>query len=317
MFTISLRMTHSHLPVKPMCQACLLKESMAIEAASSSKTHTLEVIMIRFSTLALSVLSVSAFAAPFTFKGSDTLAGVMTDAIQAAGLQNEAQYVGGGSGKGEEALVAGQQGIAPMSREMKKEAFEKAVAAGIEPVAHAIALDGIGVYVNVSNKVNKLSLAQVKAIFSCEITDWAKLPSSGKTGTIEVFRRDDASGTTDTFKHIVGVKTFGACVKILNETADIASETVNNANAVAYAGLSAGRPGNRAVQLSKDDNSIAYLPTVYNVRNSLYPLARTLFVYEATGSYTLNSVESKLLPQLLDRSFLDPIIQQNEFITLD
>lgn len=71
------------------------------------------------SAVALSTISASAFAAPFTFKGSDTLAGMMTDAIQAAGLAEEIQYVGGGSGKGEEAIVAGQQGIAPMSRELK------------------------------------------------------------------------------------------------------------------------------------------------------------------------------------------------------
>jgi hypothetical protein len=53
------------------------------------------------------------------------------------------------------------------------------------------------------------------------------------------------------------------------------------------------------------------------VRKGLYPLARTLYVYEAKGSYTLNSAEAQLLPNLLDRSFLDPIVQQNDFITLD
>ncbi|MFZ9519636.1 MAG: PstS family phosphate ABC transporter substrate-binding protein [Silvanigrellaceae bacterium] len=269
------------------------------------------------STLVLSTVSASAFAAPFTFKGSDTLAGLMTDAIQAAGLQDEIQYAGGGSGKGEEALVAGQQGIAPMSREMKKEAAAKAVAAGINPVAHPIALDGIGVFVNRTNVVGKMSLPLIKSIFTCQITDWSKVPASQKVGTIEVFRRDDASGTTDTFKSIVGVKEFGPCVKVLKETTDIANETSNNPNAVGYAGLSATRDGNRPVTISKDDNSGAYLPTVHNIRKSLYPLARTLYVYEATGSYTLNSAESKLLPQILDRSFMDPIVQQNDFITLD
>lgn len=265
----------------------------------------------------LASISASAVAAPFTFKGSDTLAGIMTDAIQAAGLANEIQYVGGGSGKGEEAIVAGQQGIAPMSREMKKDAAAKAVAAGINPVAHPIALDGIGVFVNRANLVNKMSLATVKAIFTCQITDWSKIPSSTKSGTIEVFRRDDASGTTDTFKHIVGIKEFGPCVKVMKETIDIANETSNNPNAIGYAGLSATREGNRPATLSKDENSGAYLPTVHNIRQKLYPLARTLYVYEATGSYSLNPVESKLLPQLLDRSFLDPIVQQNDFITLD
>ncbi|MEY3900705.1 MAG: hypothetical protein RL189_11 [Pseudomonadota bacterium] len=268
-------------------------------------------------TALLATVSASAFAAPFTFKGSDTLAGMMTDAIQAAGLADEIQYVGGGSGKGEEAIIAGQQGIAPMSRELKKEAAAKAAAAGIEVVAHAIALDGLGVFVNGSNPLNRLSLPQVKSIFTCEVTDWSKVPNSGKSGAIEVFRRDDNSGTTDTFKSIVGIKTFGACVKVMAETTDIANETATNANAIGYSGLSATRAGNRPLTLSKDDRSGAYLPTVHNVRNKLYPLSRTLYVYEAKGSYSLNAVESKLLPQVLDRSFMDPIVQQNDFITLD
>ena len=269
------------------------------------------------SVLALSSLSATAFAAPFTFKGSDTLAGMMTDAIQAAGLADEIQYVGGGSGKGEEALAAGQQGIAPMSRELKKDAIAKAAAAGIEVVAHPVALDGLGVFVNGSNPVTKLSLPQVKAIFLCEITDWSKVPGSTKTGPIQVFRRDDSSGTTDTFKSLVGIKSFGACVTILPETPDIANETATNANAIAYAGLSATRAGNRALSLSKTDGAGSYLPTVHNVRVKLYPLARTLYVYEARGSYSLNAAELKLLPQVLDRSFMDPIVQQNDFITLD
>ncbi|NBX17629.1 MAG: hypothetical protein EBR09_09710 [Proteobacteria bacterium] len=269
------------------------------------------------SALALSAFSASALAAPFTFKGSDTLAGVMTDAIQAAGLAEEIQYVGGGSGKGEEAIVAGQQGIAPMSRELKKEAAAKAAAAGIEVVAHPIALDGLGVFVNASNPVTKLSLPQVKAIFMCEVTDWSKVAGSTRSGAIEVFRRDDNSGTTDTFKSIVGIKTFGACVKVLPETPDIANETATNANAIGYAGLSATRAGNRPLSLSKTDGAGSYLPTVHNVRVKLYPLARTLYVYEARGSYSLNTAELKLLPQVLDRSFMDPIVQQNDFITLD
>ncbi|MEY4066756.1 MAG: hypothetical protein RIR26_2964 [Pseudomonadota bacterium] len=269
------------------------------------------------SALVLSSISAAAVAAPFTFKGSDTLAGLITDAIQSAGLQDELHYAGGGSGKGEEAIVAGQQGLAPMSREMKKEAVAKALSAGINVVAHPIALDGIGVFVNQNNPVNKLSMAQVKAVFSCEITDWAKLTGGQMSGAIQVFRRDDNSGTTDTFKTIVGLKAFGPCVKVLAETIDIANETASNATAVGYSGLSATRPGNHAVALSKVEGQGGYLPTVHNIRAKLYPLSRTLFVYEATGSYTMSPAESKLLPQLLDRSFLDPIVQQNDFITLD
>lgn len=267
--------------------------------------------------LATCLLSSGAFAAPFTFQGSDTLAGIMTDAIQASGLQDEIQYVGGGSSKGEKALISGQQGIAPMSRAAKSDAIAKAAAAGIEVIAHPVGLDGLGVFVNKANTLGKLSLPQVKSIFTCEVTDWSVFPSSGLTGPIQAFRRDDVSGTTDTFKSIVGVKEFGSCVTVMAETADIAAETASNPLAIGYSGLSATRENNRPLTLSKDDRSGAYLPTVHNVRKALYPLARTLYVYEAKGSYTLNTAEAQLLTNLLDRSFLDPIVQQNDFITLD
>ena len=184
-------------------------------------------------------------------------------------------------------------------------------------IAHPVGLDGLGVFVNSANNLPKLSLNQVKSIFTCDVTDWSAFPNSGLTGHIQAFRRDDFSGTTDTFKSIVGVKEFGSCVTVMAETADIAAETASNPLAVGYSGLSATRDGNRPLTLSKDERSGAYLPTVHNVRKALYPLARTLYIYEAKGSYTLNSAEAQLLPNLLDRSFLDPIVQQNDFITLD
>jgi hypothetical protein len=48
-----------------------------------------------------------------------------------------------------------------------------------------------------------------------------------------------------------------------------------------------------------------------------YPLSRQLLVYEATGRRTPSRVEAELLDYLLDRSYMDPIIRDHDFHTLD
>ena len=118
-----------------------------------------------------SAVTFSAFAETIThFKGSDTMAGILTDAIIASGLNTEITYEGGGSGLAETAIVNGEQGIAPMSRALKPEAIAALKAKGVTPVAHVLALDGIGIFVHESNTIAGIDLATLKAIYTCKMT---------------------------------------------------------------------------------------------------------------------------------------------------
>ncbi len=266
-----------------------------------------------------SAVTFSAFAETIThFKGSDTMAGILTDAIIASGLNTEITYEGGGSGLAETAIVNGEQGIAPMSRALKPEAIAALKAKGVTPVAHVLALDGIGIFVHESNTIAGIDLATLKAIYTCKMTKWEQLPGSTKSGPIVAVRRNDASGTTDTFKNLVGVKEFGACIAVMAETTDISTKTATDENAIGYSGATAKKDGNIALSVSVDVNS-KYVPlNVNTVRSFEYPLARKLFIFEATGSKVPNASEAKLLNSyLLDRSFLDPIVQDHEFYTID
>ncbi len=246
--------------------------------------------------------------AKHVFSGSDTLAGVMTDSIIAGGLDQAISYAGGGSGNGEKAIATGEQGIAPMSREIKPDILSQATAQGVTLVPHVIALDGLAILVNKANMTVGMDLSMIRKIFSCELTKWEEVLGSSLRGTISVYRRNDVSGTTDTFKHLVGVKKFGACVAVLNETADIAEKTSKESTAIAYSGLSGKTENNRALSIAKEGTTSFVAPTAATVRDATYPLSRKLFVYEATGARTTNKVEAQLLDLLLDRSFIDPII---------
>jgi len=274
-------------------------------------------ISVKIAAALASVVATAALADVKTIEGSDTMYGLVNDAIVQAGLDGEISYVGGGSGKGETALVEGRQGIAALSRAMKDDAVAKAKTAGINVTPHKVAVDAVAIWVNKNNASSKIDVNSLRSIFSCRAGDWKDVPGSGKTGPIKVFRRNDSSGTTDTFKTLVKLDAFGSCVTMLPETADIAAVTSKDENALAYSGLSAGTDKNKALAVAVDATSTAFLPTGANVRSFKYPLSRFLYVYEAGGASALAAPEKALLAKLLDRSFLDPIVQANEFFTLD
>ncbi len=261
-------------------------------------------------------LSLSANAAKHLFSGSDTMAGLLTDAIVASGMDQSIGYVGGGSSVGEKALVAGEINMTALSREIKPEAAQQLNAVGVAAKAHVIALDGLSIFVNSSNPVRGMNFATLTKIFSCEYTNWSQVPGAGKTGAIKAFRRNDVSGTTDTFKSLVGIKKFGDCVTVSAETVDIAEQTARDPDAVGYAGESGKKEGNRAIGVAATGEAYV-LPATATIRSGSYPLSRKLYIYEATGARKANRVEKQLLEQVLDRSFMDPIVQDHDFVTID
>ena len=70
---------------------------------------------------------------------------------------------------------------------------------------HVLGLDGIAVIVHPGNRATKLTVDQVAAIFTGVIDDWKQLGGNG--GKINVYARDDQSGTFDTFKALILDKT--------------------------------------------------------------------------------------------------------------
>lgn len=273
--------------------------------------------MKKLALVLLVAASHSAFAQKKIFAGSDTLAGAMTDAIIASGLDSQLEYIGGGSGNGEKGLVNGDQGIAPLSREMKPEIAQQLANKSVSATPLVLALDGLSIFVKGTNPVPALDLPTLVKIYSCEYTRWEQIPGSGVAGVIKAYRRNDASGTTDAFKHFTGVRTFGACVNVVNETADIADVTSRDGLALGYSGLSGKTAENRPVAIAARAGSPAVLPTTATVRDFSYPMARKLYVYVVSGAAVPNEVEQNFLTYISDRSFMDPIMQAHDFITID
>lgn len=271
----------------------------------------------------LSVTATVAHAQPAQLQGSDTLFGAVTQAITAAQLDSVLHYIGGGSGTGESGLIAGTQGIAPMSRTLSTAAINALNDQGVTPVIHVIGLDGVSMWVKSDSSVTAIDIPTIRDIYLCNITDWSGVPNSGKTGPITVYARNGLSGTTDTFKTLIsypiattnGNANWPACVNEVQTTDDIATHTSTEAGAIGFAGLSAGRPANRALAVAATSMSTAILPSQDTIRKFSYPLSRRLYINAVDGGRIPSDDEQALLDAMLTRSFMDPILTANEFIT--
>lgn len=104
-------------------------------------------------------------------------------------------------------------------------------------VAVTIALDGIAVIVNPENPVADLTMKQIAAIATGEITDWAEV--GGTAGEIVMLGREAGSGTRDGFESIVGVSDACVYAQELTATGAVIAAVQSNPNAIGYASLSA------------------------------------------------------------------------------
>lgn len=173
----------------------------------------------------------------------------------------------GGSGAGARKVAEGLVDIGNTGRPLSDE--EKAAGGGLESFPFAI--DGVAVTVHPDNPVTGLTAAQARDIFAGTTTNWNQI--GGKEAAINLFTRDEASGTREVFW------------KVLLEKGPIADQ----ANVVASNGA-------MKVALSKDPNAIGYVSmghvdqtvkaieldgvaaTRENARSGAYPVVRRLFM---------------------------------------
>ncbi|UUX91946.1 phosphate ABC transporter substrate-binding protein [Methanoplanus endosymbiosus] len=186
---------------------------------------------------------------------------------------------GGGSSVGVQAVGEGTADIGMASRELKDSEKEKYP--GL--VQHVIARDGIGVIIYKDNPVESLTIDQLKSIYKGEVTNWNEV--GGDDMEIVVVGRDSSSGTRETFSELVMDKEdFVATQMEKNSNGAVQQTIVNTPGAIGYVGLGYIDDTIKPVQIDADGNRI--MPSVENVQNGSYPIARSLNMFtngEATG----------------------------------
>lgn len=147
---------------------------------------------------------------------------------------------------------------------------------------NVIALDGIAVIVNKSNAVRELNLKQIAQLFTGEIKDWAEIKSdtaSGKSGKVNVYARDDKSGTFDTFKNLVlgKEKKLVGAAKRFEDSKALSDEVSADPNGIGFVGLP--YIGNTTAVSVFEEGVQPLKPAERTIQTREYLLHRELYFY--------------------------------------
>ena len=172
---------------------------------------------------------------------------------------------GGGSGLGIKQVGEGLVDIGNSGRKPKPEEIEK-----YKLKMFKWAIDGVGVVVNPTNKVQSLTKDQLKDIFSGKIDNWLVL--GGVKHAITVYTRDEASGTRAVFwekaldKESISTKALFAPSNGAMKTA-----VANDPYAIGY--VSVGHMDETVAPVALD----GVTPTLDTVKSGQYKIARGLY----------------------------------------
>jgi phosphate transport system substrate-binding protein len=179
---------------------------------------------------------------------------------------------GGGSGVGIASLMDKTCDIADASRAMKDDEIKSAIAKGVNPVAHIVAMDGIVVILHPSNKIANLTVEQIRKIYTGKISNWKEV--GGEDKKIVVLSRDSASGTFEAFAKLAlnGEKVRRDA--LMNASNKAVTTTVENTpGAIGYVGI--GYVSSRVKAITVEGVTC----NKKNVLTKAYPLSRPLFMY--------------------------------------
>ncbi len=183
-----------------------------------------------------------------------------------------AEFVG--SGAGIEAVTNGTADIGNSSRSLKDE--EKA--AGV--VENVVAIDGIAVCVDPSNKVADLTKEQLTNIYNGTVTNWKEV--GGADEPIIVIGREAGSGTRGAFEELVDLKDACKYANELDSTGAVIAKVASTPGAIGYASLDALDDSVKALSLEGVE------ATAENIKAGNYFLSRP-FVMATKGEISEQS----------------------------
>ncbi len=195
-----------------------------------------------------------------------------------------------GSTTGVTDLAAGNADIGMLSRKIKPEekaqlaAFGDMEAYGAENV---LGLDGVAIIVHASNPVSKLTVDQLRMIFSGQITNWKDV--GGNEGPISLYSRPAAtSGTFETFDNLVLKPAhLSQAAKQIESSEQLSDAVARDIGGIGFIGLPYVRSA-KSVAIS-DGVGRPMLPTVFTVGREDYKLSRRLFLYLPPKSANLDA----------------------------
>ena len=181
----------------------------------------------------------------------------------------EVTYNPTGSGAGITAVAEGRCDIGLSSRDLKDAEKAQGLTGTI------LAYDGIAVIVNPENTVADLTVEQIAAIYTGQVTNWSQL--GGIDADIVLIGREAGSGTRGGFEEIVGVEDLCQYRQELTSTGDVITAVAQNPGAIGYASLASVKDTVKALSVD------GVAPSEETVKNGAYAIQRPFVLVTREG----------------------------------
>jgi len=214
-------------------------------------------------------------------KGSDTMLPLSKKEADEFIKKNKDYKVivnGGGSVTSVSALLSGDAELGMMSRSMKAEEKLKFQQQDQKLNEIIVGFDALAIIINSQNKVDKLTIEEIDAIFNGSIENWKEV--GGVDKKIIAVSREASSGTYGFFKeHVLRDKDYSPSVLLMPNTESIVDVVAQTPGAIGYVGLAYVDERVKTVAISNDRGKNFYAPNIENCKNHKYPISRPLFYY--------------------------------------
>ncbi|MBN2515378.1 MAG: phosphate ABC transporter substrate-binding protein [Deltaproteobacteria bacterium] len=268
----------------------------------------MNILLIAVICLAFAGLGTASAGETIVVKGSTTVLPVAQAAAEAYMKSHSGVNIsisGGGSGNGIKALVDKSTDIANSSRFIKDKEIEMAMAKGIYPVPHRVAIDAIVPIVHPSNKVSDLTIELLSLIYQGKIRNWKEV--GGPDLQIVVVSRDTSSGTYEVWEEkILNKAKVTPRAQLQASNGAVVQAVSKNKYAIGYIGFGYL---NKSVKPVKVNGVTASVETALS---GVYPVARPLFMF--TDGWPVGIVSS-FLNYVVSREGQD-IVKKEGFIPL-
>ena len=226
--------------------------------------------------------------------GSDTMNNMMTlwaETFRKYYPSVKVQVEGKGSSTAPPALIAGTSQFGPMSRQMRATEIDQFEAKyKYKPTELKTSYDALAVYVHKDNPIQKLTLAQVEAIFGKSrkrgykqnIATWGQVGLTGDWANrpISIYGRNSASGTYGFFKeHVLKNGDFKDTVKEQPGSASVVQGITEDRYGIGYSGVGYRTSGVKALAVAETDAGPFSNGSYADVQSGKYALSRYLYLY--------------------------------------
>lgn len=211
-----------------------------------------------------------------------------------------AEYTG--SGAGIEAVTSGMVDIGNASRALTDEEKANGLAENI------VAIDGIALVTDPSNKVTDLTKDQLISIYKGEVKNWSEL--GGDDQAIVVIGRESGSGTRGAFEELLEIEDACQYAQEVDSTGGVMAKVASTPGAIGYVSLDVIDDTVQTIKLDGVE------PTEENIKAGTYSLSRP-FVMATKGEISEQSEAVQALFDYIESDKGQQIIEQVGLISAE